>query len=57
MTDKQLDGIFSSGSDGHTMVSRVHLRQSQNPLCSRAVEIRKRNKQRTVSEHGCGLER
>lgn len=47
----------TSGSDGHTMVSRVHLRQSRNPLCAWAVEIRKRNKQRAVSEHGCGLER
>lgn len=47
----------TSGSNGHTMVSRVHLRQSRNPLCAWAVEIRKRNKQRTVSEHGCGLER
>lgn len=42
----------SSGSDGHTMVPRVHLRQSRDTLCSRASEIRKRNKQRTVSEHG-----
>ena len=47
----------TSGSDGYTMVSRVHLRQSRNSLCSRAFEIRKCNKQRTVSEHGCHLGR
>ena len=53
--ERQHDCYASSGSDGHTMVSRVHLRQSRNPLCAWAVEIRKRNKQRTVSEHGCDL--
>lgn len=45
----------ASGSDGHTMVSRVHLRQSRDSFCSRASEIRKCNKQRTVSEHGCNF--
>lgn len=47
----------TSGSNGHTMVSRVHLRQSRDSFCSRASEIRKRNKQRTVSEHGRHLGR
>lgn len=47
----------SSGSDGYTMVPRVHLWQSRNSLCSRSSEIRECNKQRTVSEHGCHLGR
>ena len=47
----------ASGSDGYQMVPRVHLRKSRDTFCSRAAEIRKRNKQRTVSEHGCGLGR
>lgn len=42
-------------ADGYKVVSSIHIRKGGNPLYRRSAEIRRRQAQRAVSKHGCGI--
>ena len=45
----------ASCENRYTVVSRVHIRQSRDPLCSWSAKIRRKQKQCAVSVNGSGV--